>query len=88
MDSLKWFNSLLRKVQVYQVIEMTPNTVTARETPGTNYLWAHTSHLHVLRGPAHCAGAKVPFVSVGPNSILLAQETREKPRRGMLKEMF
>lgn len=31
LDSLKWFNSLLGKAWVYQVIEMTSNTVTARE---------------------------------------------------------
>lgn len=59
LDSLKWFNSLLRKAQVYQVIEMTSNTVIARETSDTNYPWVHTSHLQALSGPVHCSGPKV-----------------------------
>lgn len=82
MDSLKWFNSLLRKAQVCQATEMTSNTATARETSDSNGPWAHTSHLHNSGGQQRSVG----FVVVGPNSILLAQETRANPWQGMLKE--
>lgn len=77
LDSLKWFDSLLRKAQVYQAIEMTSNTATERETPHSNDPWAHTSHLHSSVSQQRSIG----FVDVGPNSILLAQKTRGLSRR-------
>jgi len=78
---LKWFNNPLRKAQGYQVIEMTSYAATAREISDTNYLWAHTSHLHALKWASTLFRSKGPsvFVNMVPNAILLAQETTEKP---------
>lgn len=61
LDSLKWFNSPVRKAQVCQVIEMTLNTLTARGKSDRSFPWGPSSHLPVPSGPAHCSGPKVQW---------------------------
>lgn len=72
MDSWKRFNSLLGKAWVYQVIEVTSNTVTAREASDRDELWAPTCS---GQGPLGCENMR-------PGSIPLAEETQGKPVLG------